>query len=204
MLHPQKPFSQACEQNKGPILAVLQEHFAAARSVLEIGSGTGQHAVFFAANLPDLIWQPSDRIENHEGIRLWMEAAQLENVRAPMALDVAGRWPETSYDAVFSANTAHIMSWPEVRAMFKGVRCVLADAGLFAQYGPFSYAGRHTSPSNARFDAMLRERDPYSGIRDLDDLRALGDEVGLLLSDDHPMPANNRTLIWKAAIRGTP
>jgi cyclopropane fatty-acyl-phospholipid synthase-like methyltransferase len=192
-----KPFSQACEENRLSILAVLRAHLAGARSLLEIGSGTGQHAAFFAAELPSLFWQPSDRPENLPGISLWVAEADLPNLPPPMPLDVLGTWPEGPFDAVFSANTAHIMSEREVKAMFRGVPRLLAPGGLFLLYGPFNYGGRYTSESNARFDAWLKARDPGSGIKDFDLLSTLAEHGGLVQVDDHEMPMNNRTLVWK-------
>ena len=150
-----KPYSEACEENKQPILVVLERVFAGSRSVLEIGSGTGQHAVYFGAALGHLIWQTSDRPENHPGIRRWLDEAALPNVRAPVCLDVAGEWPCERFDAVFSANTTHIMSWPEVEELFGGVGRVLNPGGCFALYGPFNFGGSYTSESNARFDESL-------------------------------------------------
>jgi hypothetical protein len=198
MQQPSKPFAPACEENKGPILAVLAPLFRHARSVLEIGSGTGQHAVCFAAAMPQLRWQTSDRREQHAGIRLWLDEAALPNLPPPLPLDVVSDpWPADRYDAAFSANTAHIMDWAAVAAMFRGVGSVLARNGVFALYGPFNYGGRYTSESNARFDAQLRQGDPRSGIRDLNDLKALAAEAGMTLVADHPMPVNNRTLVWR-------
>lgn len=197
----QKPFSDSCEENKRPILEIIAPLFAAAHSVLEIGSGTGQHAVFFAAALPHLTWQTSELPEHHPGIQLWIKEAGLENLRPPIALDVkSGPWPAAGFDAVFSANTAHIMHWPAVQSMFRGVSAVLASGGLFALYGPFDYGGRHTSDSNARFDQWLKQRDPLSGIRDFTDLDALAHEHGLVLENDHPMPVNNRILVWRKSV----
>ncbi len=196
----EKPFSQACENNKAPILAVLREVMAGARSVLEIGSGTGQHAVYFAGQMPWLVWQPSDRRENLPGIRAWMAEAAPGNLREPLELDVdQPDWPALAVDAAFSANTAHIMSWPQVERCFAGVAARLPAGGVFCLYGPFNYAGQFTSESNARFDAMLRARDPASGLRDCEALQALGARVGLALVADHPMPANNRLLVWRKA-----
>jgi SAM-dependent methyltransferase len=193
-----KPFSQACENNKQPILAVLQQAFATVDHVLEIGSGTGQHAAFFAGAMPWLIWQPSDRAENLPGIRAWCADAQLANLRAPVELDVAmPAWPVERAGAVFSANTVHIMGWPAVELLFAGVGALLPSAGVFCLYGPFNYGGRFTSDSNARFDAWLRERDPSSGVRDFEALERLAQAAGLLLAADHPLPANNRTLVWR-------
>jgi len=194
-----KPYSEACEENKQPILAVLERVFAESRSVLEIGSGTGQHAVYFGAALGHLVWQTSDRPENQPGIQCWLEEAALPNVRAPIGLDVGGEWPRERFDAVFSANTTHIMSWPEVEQMFQGIGRVLDPGGCFALYGPFNFGGRYTSESNARFDQLLKERDPKSGIRNFEDLDGLAKTNGLTFSEDVPMPVNNRTLVWHKA-----
>jgi hypothetical protein len=194
-----KPFAVASEENKVPILAVLQPRFAEVGAVLEIGGGTGQHAVFFAERMPHVRWQCSDRRENLAGIRQWIAEANLPNLPAPLALDVSQEqdWPAGPYDAVFSANTAHIMSLPEVEAMFLGVGRLLRSVGCFALYGPFSCDGRHNSPSNAHFDQHLRARDPASGVRDLRTLESIAGAAGLRLEEDCPMPVNNRTLIWR-------
>ncbi len=184
---------------------MLREVFAGARKVLEIGSGTGQHAVHFATHLPHLIWQPADLAENLPGIELWRaeaalgpaRSAGLANLLPPLVLDVnQPRWPETGADAVFSANTLHIMSWSEVRLFFAGVGRLLPSDGVLAVYGPLNYGGRHTSESNARFDRSLRSRDPHSGIRDFEAVDALAAEQKLVLARDVAMPANNRTLVW--------
>lgn len=192
-----KPFSEACEENKGPILAVLERLFVETRVVLEIGSGTGQHAVWLAAALPHLTWQTSDRSENHPGIRAWLDEAGPPNVLPPIELDVAGAWPEGRFDAVFSANTTHIMSWPEVELMFEGIGRVLEAGGCLALYGPFNFGGNYTSESNARFDQWLKNRDPHSGIRHFEELDALARSHGLSFVEDIPMPVNNRTLVWR-------
>ncbi len=194
-----KPYSDACDENKRPILAILQRVFADSRRVLEIGSGTGQHAVYFGAALKQLIWQTSDRRENHAGILAWLGEANLPNVRNPLLLDVAGEWPEVRFDAVFSANTTHIMSWPEVEQMFQGVGRVLEPGGCFALYGPFNFGGTYTSESNARFDQMLKARDPQSGLRNFEELEVLANNNGLSFSEDVPLPVNNRTLVWNKA-----
>ncbi|MGW8228383.1 MAG: DUF938 domain-containing protein [Gammaproteobacteria bacterium] len=193
-----KPFSEACEQNKQPILAVLQQHFAEVQSVLEIGSGTGQHAVFFGARLPHVRWLTSEVAELHTGIRAWLDEARLPNVVPPLELDVnQPQWPVDGVDAVFSANTVHIMDWSSVEKMFAGIGQVLQTAGVFCLYGPFNYQGGYTSDSNARFDVWLKQRDPRSGIRDFEALNALAEQHGMTLHADHAMPANNRTLVWK-------
>src|SRR4051812_16084157 len=195
-----RPFSEACERNRDPILAVLRRIFAGRRTVLEIGSGTGQHAAYFAAELPQLVWQPSDVPENLPGIRQWVDAAATQNLRTPIVLDVAKdlHWKAISADAVFSANTAHILSWPQVESLFAGVARLLPAGGVFALYGPFSYRGPPTPPSHPRFDAMLRARDPASGLRDFEAIDALAAKNGLALTEDNAMPANNRLLVWKS------
>lgn len=197
--HPSaKPWSEACERNRGPILEVLRGAFSGVTRVLEIGSGTGQHAVFFAGALPHLIWQPSDRTEHLAGIAMWRDEAGLPNLRAPLALDVdTADWPVPECDALFSANTLHIMSWLSVEHFFRGAERVLAPGGVLAVYGPFSYGGQHTAQSNAHFDAFLRARDPLSGVRDFDAVCALAQQHGLELDGDHALPANNRMLIWR-------
>jgi cyclopropane fatty-acyl-phospholipid synthase-like methyltransferase len=193
-----KPFAESSEQNKHVILAVLQQEFAHAQSVLEIGSGTGQHAVFFAAQLPHLHWYASDVAENLPGIVQWLSEFIGDNLSGPLLLDVTqGEWPLAQVDAIFSANTAHIMHWPAVQAMFRGAANVLQTGGRFCLYGPFNYHGAFTSDSNTRFDEWLKARDPQSGVRDIEDLSALAEEVGLQLVRDHAMPANNRTLVWQ-------
>ena len=193
-----KPFSESCVQNREPILAVLRELFADRRQVLEVGSGTGQHAVYFGAELPHLRWQTADVPPHHAGIRLWLAEAELANVLPPLALDVNQTgWRSGRYDAVFSANTLHIMSWPEVEKFFEGVGEVLEAGGILAVYGPFNYGGRYTSESNARFDAWLKTRDPASGVRDFEAVDALARAQGLHLLQDVAMPANNRTLVWR-------
>ncbi len=197
MTHPRKPFSQACEENRAPILNVLRPYLADVRSLLEIGSGTGQHAVFLAGHLPSVVWQASDRPETLPGIALWVAEADLPNLPPPRALDVTGRWPEGRVDAVFSANTAHIMSDREVTAMFQGVPQLLSPGGIFALYGPFNYDNCYTSESNAAFDRWLKARDPKSGIKDFGVLNTLAQAGGLVLVKDHEMPANNRMLVWK-------
>lgn len=183
-----KPFSEPSERNREPILAVLKRVFSRAKKVLEIGSGTGQHAAYFAPELPHLAWQASDRAENLADIRQW--------VADPIELDVDKPFPKVDADAVFTANTCHIMSWPQVERMFAGIGG-MASAKTFCLYGPFNYGGKHTSESNARFDAMLRGRDPASGIRDAEAICALAEKHGFRLAEDNAMPANNRLLVFR-------
>ena len=198
MIH--KPYSESCEQNREPILAVLRDAFADRRRLLEIGSGTGQHAVYFAAELPQLVWQTADVRAYHPGIHAWLDEAALPNVLPPLELDVnQTHWHSGRYDAVFSANTLHIMGWPEVERFFAGVGEVLEPGGVLVVYGPFNYNGQFTSDSNARFDAWLKARDPASGVRDFEAVDALARAQGLVLQRDVAMPANNRSLVWQRA-----
>jgi cyclopropane fatty-acyl-phospholipid synthase-like methyltransferase len=192
-----KPYSTACERNRKPILEVLHRHFLDRMRVLEIGSGTGQHAVYFAGNLPQLTWQTSDRQENHPGIHAWLEDAQLANVLAPLDLDVNGQWPQVRYDAIFSANTLHIMSWREVQRLFEHLPAVMADDSKLVIYGPFNYGGRFTSDSNASFDRSLKATASHMGIRDFEAVDQLAQDIGLHLLEDCAMPANNRCLVWQ-------
>jgi cyclopropane fatty-acyl-phospholipid synthase-like methyltransferase len=193
-----KPFSQACENNKRPIFAVIERHLWERRQLLEIGSGTGQHAVYFAEHLPHLVWQTSDRCEAHAGIRQWVEESRLPNLRSPLDLDVTVKpWPIDSTEAVFSANTAHIMSWPMVEEMMAGVGEILEPGGPFCLYGPFNYNGTYTTESNALFDQWLKDQDPESSLRHFEDVDVLADRAGLELIEDNTMPANNRLLVWR-------
>jgi SAM-dependent methyltransferase len=185
-----KPFSEASERNRAPILEVLRRVFAKRRRVLEIGSGTGQHAAYFAPELPHLIWQASDVAENLPGIREWVSDP------APIELDVDGTWPKLDPDAVYSANTCHIMSWPQVEHMFQGIG-KFRSLKTFCLYGPFNYGGQYTSQSNARFDATLRRNDPASGLRNFEDITRLAAAQGLSLEEDNAMPANNRLLVFQ-------
>ena len=170
--------------------------------MLEIGSGTGQHAVYFANALPHVMWQASDRVENLQGIRLWLEEANLANMPSPIELDVAAdQWPDRPFDAVFSANTLHIMSWSEVELMFSGLACVMAQDAKLVIYGPFNYGGKFTSHSNAAFDASLRAQAPHMGIRDFERIDALAQSIGLTLVEDAVMPANNHCLVWRTGQR---
>jgi cyclopropane fatty-acyl-phospholipid synthase-like methyltransferase len=191
------PFSEACERNKGPILSVLRAVFAARMQVLEIGSGTGQHAVHFAADLTHLTWHPTEQLKYLPDLASRIKLQGSPNLRQPTVLDVnQSVWPLRSVDAMFSANTLHIMGWAEVQAMFRGLDAVLTSDGVLAIYGPFRYGGRYTSESNRDFDRMLTERDPLSGLRDIKDVTALAERHGLRLEADHDLPANNRLLVF--------
>jgi cyclopropane fatty-acyl-phospholipid synthase-like methyltransferase len=200
----EKPHAPASERNREPILAVLREHFAERRHLLEIGSGTGQHAVHFAAALPQLIWQTSDRADNLPGIRLWLNEAGLANLPPPLEFDVSqAHWPPARFDAIFSANTLHIMSWTEVQRLFEGLPQLLMPDAHLVIYGPFNYAGQFTSDSNAAFDASLKAQVPHRGIRDFEAVDALAQVAGLTLQEDRAMPANNRCLVWRSTQRSS-
>lgn len=193
-----RQFSAACKRNKEPILAILRDAFADTKRVLEIGSGTGQHAVFFGAHLPHLLWQTSDLPHNHASILAWQREAGLPNVLPPLTIDTGSDdWREERYDGIFSANTCHIMAWREVQGMFAGIGRVLRPGGVLCIYGPFNYGGKFTSASNAQFDASLKAQAPHMGIRDFDAIDRLAAEQDLKLQADHAMPANNRLLVWR-------
>ncbi len=192
-----KPYAQACDKNGPPILDVLRQKLPSHGRVLEIASGTGQHAVFFGKALPNIEWQPSDLKEMHPSIGQWLDDAGLANVLPPLSLDViAEAWPEQNYDAVFSANSAHIMPAEAVEKMFAGVARLLKDEGQFLLYGPFMYGGEHSSESNEYFDRWLKSSDPQRGLRDVDWLREIATKFNLRLLEDVEMPANNRILVW--------
>jgi SAM-dependent methyltransferase len=189
------PVSEACERNKGPILEVLRTAFADRAHVLEIGSGTGQHAVHFAAHLPHLVWHPTEQLRYLPDLEARIRQQGGANLRPPAVLDVRQAvWPLRQSDAVFSANTLHIMSWAEVLDLFGGLGKVLAAGGVLCIYGPFRYDGRYTSDSNRNFDHMLQERDPLSGLRDIQAVTTLASQYGIHLKLDHDLPANNRLL----------
>ncbi len=191
------PFSEACERNKGPILEVLRTVFADRSQVLEIGSGTGQHAVHFAAHLTHLTWHPTERLSFLSDLAARIRAEGGRNLRQPTVLDVRQPvWPLSRVDAVFTANTLHIMSWADVTAMLQGIGSTLAPSGVLCVYGPFRYDGRYTSPSNLEFDRMLRDRDPHSGLREITSVTALAAGFGLTLAADHDLPAYNRLLVF--------
>jgi SAM-dependent methyltransferase len=193
-----KPYSPACDENREPIHAAIAPLLTQARLVLEIGSGTGQHAVYFAGVMPQLVWQTSDLEAQLEGIRLWLDEAGLPNTPPPLALDVTrADWPALTPDAIFTANTFHIMPWEAVTAAIVGAAHILAPGGRLLVYGPVNYGGEYTSTSNARFDEWLRLRDPASGIRNFEDLDAKARAAGLQIAQDIAMPANNRTLVWR-------
>ena len=194
------PYSDACERNKSPILEVLRKEFSGCTHVLEIGSGTGQHAVHFATAMPGLVWQPSEVAGEMPGLRKRIFNDGPSNLRAPVVIDVTETpWDVRKVDGIFTANTLHIMHWPQVEAFFTNLPAVAKPGTVLAIYGPFRYGGKYTSDSNAAFDEMLKARDRDSGIRDFEAVDALANAAGFTLVADHAMPANNRTLVWRLA-----
>ena len=192
-----KPFSQSCENNKQAILQIIQPVFQATKTVWEIGSGTGQHACYFAQNLPQLSWQTTDREENRAGLNSWIQEAGLNNLPKSLKLNVTDdAWPCQQIEALFTANTLHIMHWHEVESLFTGLAKYLTEKAAVCIYGPFNYKGQYTSPSNKQFDQWLRARDPESGIRDFEAIETLAKAAGVTLTNDHTMPANNRLLVF--------
>lgn len=193
-----REFSEACERNKNPILNAIKPYLEYSKSVLEIGSGTGQHAAYFASALPHLTWQTSDLRNNHASIIAWIEQTELGNLLKPKELDVNKRfWDLDAFDAIFTANTSHIMSWESVRAMLAGVGKHLKPGGHFLVYGPFNVNGNYTSDSNKQFDRLLQQRSPESGIRDYEDMLRVARHNGISLVERHPMPANNMLLAFQ-------
>ncbi|TDR22641.1 DUF938 domain-containing protein [Marinicella litoralis] len=202
MNHPEKvekPFSPSCERNQSVLLEVLKQHLRTDdKQVLEIGSGTGQHAVFFAENLPALLWQTSDIKANHAGIQLWLDEANLNNVQSPIEYEIGkDQWPDIKADLIFSANTLHIIPFEWVKLLIQSMGQNLRKGALVMFYGPFKYQGEFTSASNADFDLWLKDIDPLRGVRDFETIVALMDEQRLPLRQDINMPANNQMLIFE-------
>lgn len=195
----QLPFSQACENNQEPIRQVMENYLTEEpTTLLEIGSGTGQHGAYITGIHQHLHWHPTDQQEYLDGIRAWVQHAGNSNFYEPVELNInQARWAGAPVDIVYSANTAHIMSWEEVERMFAFVATVLKDRGYFLLYGPFNYNGRFTSDSNAHFNEWLKSQAPHRAIRDFEKINGLADANGMALVQDHAMPANNRTLVWQ-------
>lgn len=194
---PERPFSEAAHRNRAPIAEALKRWLPESGRLLELGSGTGQHACHAATMLPDWHWQPTEREAMLDSLHAGLEGLAPSNVQRPQVLDVTGEWPALTYDAVCSINTAHIMHWPEVEAMFSGVRRVLVEHGLFFLYGPFRRNGVHHADSNAAFDASLKARDPGMGVRDIEALDRLANSSGLVRSAELLLPANNHMLVFE-------
>jgi len=192
-----KQTSSSCERNRDPILAVLRETLPDTGMVLEVGSGTGQHAAYFAPRLPHLLWQPSDLAANHESIRAWAVETGAPNLRAPLVLDLLTEpWPITQADAMVCINTVHIVAWAGVVNLFAGAQRILPPGGVLYVYGAYRYASRPLEPSNEEFDRWLKARDPLSGVRDFEAVNTLAEQNGLTLAGDRAMPGNNRSIWW--------
>lgn len=195
------PFSQACENNKRFILEVLREVFADRGQVLEIASGTGQHACHFARNMPWLSWQPTELAENLLLLHPRCAAFRGDNLLPERALDVRDEpWPVAIPDALFTANSLHIMAWSAVETLFSTLGRGAGEDVRLAVYGPFNYGGHYTSPSNERFDQWLAQRDPHSAIRHFEEVDRLAQAAGFRLQGDYEMPANNRLLVWHRSL----
>lgn len=195
-----KPFASSCDRNQQPILEVLQKLCHRFQRILEVGSGTGQHAVFFASALPHLEWVTSDLLDKHIGIQLWIEEAKLKNITGPLEIDASKNWPkDINPDAVFTANTLHIMSQADAFHMIEKSASILQTSGQLIVYGPFKYQNAFTSPSNAKFDLWLKDQNKCSGIRDFESLNRAASQVGLKFIKDYSMPANNQLLVWEKA-----
>jgi len=193
-----KPVAESCVQNQQVILDVLKNFFIEQGKVLEIGSGTGQHGVFFTQHMQHLLWQPSDLIDQHAGMQLWLDEVEHERIKSPLELNVDDEiWSIEKMDYIFTANTTHIISSEQTEKLFKHVGGCLKQGGLFAQYGPFNYKGKYTSESNARFDVWLKQRNPNSCIKHFEMMQQLAEQNALQLVEDIEMPANNRILLWK-------
>ena len=192
-----KQHSSSCVQNQAPILKIIKPLLLEKHTVLEVGSGTGQHAIYFAEKMPHLSWQASDQVQYLSSVNAWINEAKLNNTPPAINLDVTQAWPALEFDVIFSANTTHIMSWEMVVDFFQGVGKSLSENGLFILYGPFNYNAQYTSQSNANFDQWLKDRDRQSAIRDFEKLNTLAQQAGLILMNDYAMPANNRILVWQ-------
>ena len=190
-----KPYSESCDQNKDAILSVISAVLSSSSSVLEIGSGTGQHAVYFAEKMPNLKWYTSDCKSYLEGINMWLLDAGLSNVQMPFELDVSSsEWPDMDVDAIFTANSIHIMNQQDMVNFMAGVGHLLGEQGHLLIYGPFNYKGTYTSKSNESFDQWLKGRDSSSGIKHFEEMESQANINGMRLVSDFEMPANNRIL----------
>ncbi len=193
-----KPCSPSAERNKEPILNVLKEELSSQQSVLEIGSGTGQHACYFSAALPHILWQPTELKENIPAIQQWMQEQHCSNLLEPKILNVDDQpWPYQNIDTCFTCNTFHIVGQSSVKSIFNGCKSVLHESGKLCVYGPFALKGKHTSESNEHFDHQLRASNPNSGIRDLFVLDDIAQQHGFKPHRKLAMPANNFFVVWE-------
>lgn len=193
-----KAYSETAEENKTRVFPVIEPYLKGVRVALEIASGTGQQVLYFAKMTPKIEWQPTDLAANIPGIHQWVDDAELHNVIAPQVLDVASiEWPVEVVEFAYTSNSLHIMSWQHVVALFSRLGELMPAEAYFCVYGPFSFAGKHVSDSNVRFDAYLKQQHPLSGVRDTDALKSLAESHGFLLQDTVEMPHNNHILIWQ-------
>ncbi|HEY8569144.1 DUF938 domain-containing protein [Microbulbifer sp.] len=192
------PDAPSTGRNREPILEQLQRLLTSSRRVLEVGSGTGQHAVYFAPHLPHLLWQTSERAQNLHEVQAWLASSPADNLPPPLLLDVTGDWPQLRVDTLFTANTLHIMPASAVEVFFARLPQVLEPGGQLIVYGPMKIAGDYIGPGNADFDVWLKERDPLRGIRDLEWLDQLAEAQGLRRTENNFLPANNQLLVWRA------
>ncbi len=194
--------SPATERNKKPILEVLRHTLPSTGLVLEIASGTGQHVVHFARELPNLVWQPTDPDEaSRATIVARLRAANLDNVKEPVALDVLStHWPVNLSDAILCINMIHISPWAATEALFVNAKHVLSSAGVLYLYGPYRQSGRHTEDSNESFDTSLRSHNSEWGIRNLEDVTRIAEAQGFVLENTMDMPANNLSVIFRNAL----
>lgn len=193
------PFSEAADRNKEPILKVLKDVIRKNHvRLLEVGAGTGQHAVFFAPQFPNLLWTATEQGENLKVLNRRLQEANIYNLTSPHKLKVGeDSIPNRTYDVVFTANTFHIMHWKECKTLMKELSGALQEGGLVVIYGPFNYGGKFTSVSNEEFDKYLKSNDPSSGIRSFEDVANAMTKHGFELVKDYEMPANNRTLVFR-------
>ncbi len=194
-------FSPSSERNKDAITEQLIQTFADCTQVIEIGSGSGQHIMHFAQQLPDIHWQPTDLADFFPGLEQNL-SVRAANIAAPQQLDLSSvPWlPGKLFDGLFSANTLHIMSWQHVIGFFERAGKQLSQGGRLCVYGPFNYNGEFTSEGNVKLEGWLKGRDPLSGIRDFEAVNQLASDNGFELLDDHTMPANNRLLVWNKVL----
>ena len=198
---PTRQTATATARNREPILTVLQRVLPRDASVLELASGAGEHAAFFASAMPGVTWQPSDpSAEARASIAAWIEAERLRNVLAPMAIDVCeaawGVEDQAPFDALVAINMIHISPWEATLGLMRGAGRLLRDGGVLYTYGPYRRDGRHTAPSNEAFDASLKARDSRWGVRDVADVDNAARENGLQLRESVEMPANNLSLVF--------
>jgi cyclopropane fatty-acyl-phospholipid synthase-like methyltransferase len=190
-------YSEAAERNKKPILDQLKQYLKSDDKVIEIGSGTGQHACCFTQSIPGLVWQCSDLKDNLSSLKQVISQQNSEQLLMPIECDVRSyQWDQKQYDAVYSANALHIMSWDAAQVFLSNVNHALKSRGLLILYGPYAYANQPLCKSNQNFDRFLKERDPKSGIRSFDEVKALSEKAGFVCEHDIEMPANNRLIIW--------